>query len=443
MNSSAIDGDPTGKAARDPFESGLLGPVKLRNRIIKAATSEGRSPEGLVTDSLIDFHLDYVRGGVGMTTVAYCCVSEEGASAPGQIVMSDRAAPGLTRLTAAVHAEGGAISAQLGHGGPVCSKKITGVTSVAPSRMVNPTSLEYCRQVTPTEIATVIEKFRDAAVLAAECGFDAVELHFGHNYLPSSFLSPLFNRRKDSYGGDIDGRSRLVREIAHEVRSAVGDSIAVLAKISMEDGVPGGINLAESLRTAQLLDADGNLDALVLTQGSSVMRQMYLFRGEVPVRDFASVMPQPFKTGVYAFGRKMLGEFPYYDLYMLESARQFVPVVTKTQLILLGGITGYDHMVTGLNEGFDFVAMGRALLREPDMVNAIRADHAKATLCTHCNRCMYTVYGRTHCVLDPNSRFGRLQPADTAEFVGLPGRERLAPVPAADTAATAGAVHHV
>ncbi|MGO3326143.1 NADH:flavin oxidoreductase [Gordonia sp. (in: high G+C Gram-positive bacteria)] len=407
----------------DPFEPGRIGPVKLSNRIIKSATSEGRSPEGLVTDELIDFHLDYVRGGVGMTTVAYCCVSKEGASAPGQILMSKRAAPGLSKLTDAVHAEGGAISAQLGHGGPVSSKKITGVTAMAPSRMVNPTSLEYCRQISAAEISGVIEHFRDAAVLAADCGFDAVELHFGHNYLPSSFLSPLFNRRRDSYGGGIDARSKLVREIAREVRTAVGGTIAVTAKISMDDGVPGGIDLAESLRTAQLLDADGNLDALELTQGSSVMKQMYLFRGDVPVRDFASVMPQPFKTGVYAFGRKMLGEYPYYNLYMLESARQFVPVMTRTQLILLGGITNYDHMSTGLNEGFDFVAMGRALLREPDLVNSIRDNRAKQTLCTHCNRCMYTVYGRTHCVLDPDAAFGT---PDNVESLGMPSAARRA-----------------
>lgn len=396
----------------DPFAPARLGPVKLSNRIIKSATSEGRSPDGLVTEDLIDFHLEFVRGGVGMTTVAYCCVSPEGASAPGQILMSSRAAPGLARLTAAVHAEGAAICAQLGHAGPVASKKITGTTAVAPSWMINPTSLEYCREITRTEIADVIERFADAAALAADCGFDAIELHLGHNYLPSAFLSPLFNRRHDEYGGGIDDRSRLVREIAIAVRAAVGDSVAVTAKLSMEDGIPGGIGLAESIRTAQLLDLDGDLDAIELTQGSSVVRQMFLFRGDVPVRDFASVMKQPFKTGVYAFGRKLLGEYPYRDLYMLPSARQFLPAMQSTKLIVLGGITNYDHMVTGLREGFDFVAMGRALLREPNLVNAMRADHAKQTLCTHCNRCMYTVYGRTHCLLNPDAAYGHPKPID-------------------------------
>lgn len=412
----------TSEHEADPFTPVRLGPVTLSNRIIKAATSEGRSPEGLVTDDLIDFHLQFVRGGVGMTTVAYCCVSPEGRSAPGQILMSAEALPGLRRLTEAVHAAGAAISAQLGHAGPVASKKITGVRPVAPSAMINPTSFERCREITRGEIAQVIRQFADAAQVAVDAGFDAVELHFGHNYLPSAFLSPLFNRRRDDYGGGIDQRSRLVREIAAAVRAQVGGAVAVIAKISMIDGVPGGITLDESLRTGQLLDADGNLDAIELTQGSSVVRQMFLFRGDVPVEDFAALMPQPFKTGVRLLGRKVLGEFPYRDLYMLESARQFLPVVRNSKLILLGGITDYGHMTAGLGEGFDMVAIGRALLREPDLLEKVRDDHDRTTLCTHCNRCMYTVYGRTHCVLDPTSAFG---PVDAGAAAALP----LQPVP--------------
>lgn len=390
----------------NPFDSTALGPVRLSNRVIKAATSEGRSPDGLVTQDLIDFHLEFVRGGVGMTTLAYCCVSPEGKSAPGQIVMSPEAIPGLRQLADAVHAEGSAVSAQLGHAGPVATKLITGATPVAPSRMVNPTSFQYCRPITRGEIHTVVDQFADAAQVAVDAGLDAVELHFGHNYLPSSFLSPLFNRRNDEYGGSIDDRSRLVREIAAAVRERVGDSIAVLAKISMIDGVPGSIGLHESLRTVQLLDADANLDAIVLTEGSSVVRQMFLFRGDVPVGDFAALMPQPLKTGVRLFGKKMLGEFEYKDMYMLDDARQFVPLMRNTKLVLLGGITNYGHIATALDEGFDCVAIGRALLREPGLVRSMDDDHHRNSLCNHCNKCMYTVYGRTHCVLNPELVYG-------------------------------------
>lgn len=409
----------------DPFAPVTLGPVTLRNRIIKAATSEGRSPKGLVTDDLIDFHLDFIRGGAGMTTVAYCCVSPEGASAPGQILMSEKSLPGLKRLTDAIHAEGGAISAQLGHAGMVASKKITGVTSMGPSKFVNPSSMEYCRAIRREEIAMVIEQFGAAARIAVGAGFDAVELHFGHNYLPSSFLSPLLNRRKDEYGGSIENRSRFVREIAQRVRAEVEDKIAVIAKISMDDGLPGSIWLNDSIRTAQLLDEDRNLDAIELTQGSSIIRQMYLFRGDVPVSDFAAVVKEPMKTGVRLFGKFALGSFPYKDLYMLDAARQFVPVMKHTKLILLGGINNREHIDTGMREGFDFVAMGRGLLREPDLINRIREDSTVTSRCIHCNKCMYTVYGRTHCVMEPNSHHGALPEADSPYAVD---RERLLPL---------------
>lgn len=401
----------------DPFAPATLGPVTLRNRVIKAATSEGRSPHGLVTDDLIEFHRAFSSGGVGMTTVAYCCVSAEGASAPGQIVMSEAALPGLRKLADAVHGDGAAISAQLGHAGVVAHKKLTGVTPVAPSRFINPASMSYCREITRDEIARVIDRFGAAARVAADAGFDAVELHFGHLYLPSSFLSPLINRRKDEYGGDIDNRSRFCREIARRVRDEIGDRIAVTAKLDMDDGVPGSIWVDEALRTAALLDADATLDAIELTQGSSVFKPMYLFRGDVPVREFAKVMPQPMRTGIRFFGRWAMGDYPYHDLHMLDNARQFVPVMRNTKLILLGGITNREHAETGMREGFDFVAMGRALLREPDLVSKMVSDPAARSRCTHNNKCMVTVFGRTHCVLDPVQRYGaaKMLPAN-----GLP-----------------------
>jgi len=398
----------------DPFSPMTIGPVRLRNRIIKAATSEGRSPEGLVTDDLIEFHRRFGAGGVGMTTVAYCCVSPEGASAPGQIVMEQRSIAGLRKLTDTVHETGAAISAQLGHAGVVASKTITGVRAVGPSRFINPSSLQYCREIRSDEIERAIDQFGDAAEIAIAAGFDAVELHFGHLYLPSSFLSPRLNRRKDEYGGDIDNRSRFVRRIAQRVREVVGESIAVIAKLSMDDGIRGSIWLDESLRTAQLLDHDGNLDALELTQGSSVYKPMYLFRGDVPVDDFAAAMKQPVSTGIRLFGKRVMGDYPYRDMYMLESARQFVPLMKNTRLILLGGITTREHMVTGLQEGFDFIAVGRALLREPDLLNRMIRDPSARSRCNHNNKCMVTVFGRTHCVLDPAARYSPV--SRTTEF---------------------------
>lgn len=389
----------------DPFQPASLGPVRLRNRIIKAATSEGRSPKGVVTDELIEFHRRFADGGVGMTTLAYCCIAREGASAPGQIVMDYRAIPGLKKLTDTMHDAGAAVCAQLGHAGVVASKKITGVRAVGPSKFVNPSSREYCREITRPEIKHVVDQFATATEVAIESGFDAVEMHFGHLYLPSSFLSPLLNRRKDDYGGGIENRARFVREIAQRVREVAGNRIAVTAKVNMDDGIRGGIWLDESLCTAKLLDQDGNLDAIELTQGSSVFKPMYLFRGDTPVDEFAAMMAQPIRLGLRVIGKRVMGDYPYRDLYMFESARQFVPAVKNTRLILLGGITNREHMVAGLREGFDFVAIGRALLREPDLIRRMMDDPTVQSRCIHCNKCMLTVFGRTHCVLDPGQRY--------------------------------------
>jgi 2,4-dienoyl-CoA reductase-like NADH-dependent reductase (Old Yellow Enzyme family) len=288
----------------------------------------------------------------------------------------------------------------------VAPKRHTGVTALAPSRFINPTSFAYCREITRDEIASVTEQFAAAAQVAVDAGFDAVELHYGHLYLPSSFLSPLINRRKDAYGGSIDNRSRFVREIAARVRETVGTQVAVIAKLNMDDSLPGSIWIDEALRTAQLLDSDATLDAIELTQGSSVYKPMYLFRGDVPVKEFAKVMPPALRPGVRLAGKRVMGSYPYRDLYMLDAARQFVPVLGNTKLILLGGITNRDHLEAGLREGFDFMAMGRALLREPGLVNAMVADPATRSRCTHNNKCMVTVFSRTHCVLDPVQRYG-------------------------------------
>src|SRR5690606_18837231 len=134
------------KEALDIFSPIKLGSITLPNGIIKAATSEGRSPEGKVTQSLIDFHRGFIEGGTGMTTLAYCAISPEGFAAPGEILMIRENIPGLKKFTESMHDAGGMVSAQLGHAGPVAHKSITGVQPIAPSRFRNPTSFQMCRE---------------------------------------------------------------------------------------------------------------------------------------------------------------------------------------------------------------------------------------------------------------------------------------------------------
>lgn len=385
-------------SATDVFAPAKLGPVTLPNRTIKAATSEGRSPDGKVTQALIDFHRGFIEGGVGMTTIAYCAISRAGFAAPGEILMTRENLPGLTRFTEAMHAAGGAASAQLGHAGPVASKQITGFKPVAPSRFRNPSSFQLCREITREEMQQVISQFAHAAQVAVDAGFDAIELHFGHLYLVSAFFSPWINKRTDAYGDSIENRTRFAREILLAVKEQIQDRLAIIIKLSMDDGIKGSIWLDESTQTARILDETGAADAIELTMGSSVYHQMYLFRGDTDIEGMAATQTGVYKLGVKLFGKRILGEYPYEHLYMLESARQFQPVVHNAELILLGGINDYAHIRTAMAHGFPFVAMGRALLREPALLNRMQTEADAQGRCIHCNKCMATVFSTTNCV---------------------------------------------
>ena len=385
----------------DPFAPATLGPVTLRNRILKAATFEGMTREHVVSESLIEFHRRAAAGGVGMTTVAYCAVSPEGCGTPNEIVLTPEALPGLQRLADVVHAEGAAVSAQIGHAGAVAAA--TGHRGVSPSPVFSPLAMRRTREVTAADIRRIIDEFAAAARVVADGGFDAVEIHLGHGYLPSEFLSPKLNKRSDEWGGTLVNRARFPRAICTAVREAVGDGLAVLAKLNMADGVPGGLWIDESVEVARLLEADGALDAIELTGGSSLQNPMYLFRGEAPIHEMAAVFPQPMRLGFKLFGKRFLPSYPFEEAYFLPYARQFREAVTMP-LVLLGGINRRDTIERAMDEGFEFVAMGRALLREPDLVRKLAEGDETEGLCIHCNKCMPTIFRGTHCVLVPESR---------------------------------------
>lgn len=385
--------------APDVFNPAKLGPLTLRNRVIKAATFEARTPDALVTDDLIEYHRLPAAGGVAMTTVAYCAVSPGGRTGGNQIWMRPHAVPGLRRLTEAIHAEGAAISAQIGHAGPVADARSNQATALAPVRFFNPIAMRFAQKATREDIDDVLAAHAHAARLAVDAGFDAVEIHLGHNYLASAFLSPLLNRRDDEFGGSLQNRAKVARGLVMAVRRAVRQQVAVTAKLNMTDGIRGGITVDEALTTARWLQDDGGLDAIELTAGSSLVNPMYLFRGDAPVKEFAAAFKPPLRWGIRMTGHRFFREYPYRDAYLLREARLFRAELT-IPLILLGGITNRTTMDLAMAEGFEFVAMARALLAEPALVNRIAAEGSQVrSACTHCNQCMATIYRRTHCVV--------------------------------------------
>lgn len=388
--------------APDVFAPAVLGPVTLRNRTVKAATFEGCTPHGQVTDELIDFHLAPARGGIGLTTVAYLAVAPEGRTHAEQIVVGEPTLAGLTRLADAVHQTGAAIAGQVGHAGPVANGRSNGVKAIAASRMPSPLSMQFIGSASERDLTRVTRAYVAAAGTLVRAGFDVLELHMAHSYLISSFLAPGLNRREDRWGGSLENRARLARQIARAVREEIGDAAAVTAKVSLGDGFPGGVRTEDGMEIARLLEADGHLDALQLSGGSSLMNPMYLFRGAVPLKEFAASMPPLVRFGLKTpMGRSFLKTYPFEEAYFWDKATSFREALS-IPLMLLGGINERDTMDRAMGAGFDFVAMGRAVLREPDLVNRLASGVASQGVCIHCNRCMPTIYSErgTHCPVD-------------------------------------------
>lgn len=372
-----------------------LGPIQLRNRVIKAATFEGRCERNRVSDSLVEFHREVAAGGVAMTTLAFCAVSRNARGAPGELVLDPESVPGLRTLADAVHSEGALVAAQMGHAGAVAAG--IGVKAVSPSPFFSPLAMQRTRGLEDAEITSIIDDFATGAGLLADAGFDAVELHFGHGYLISEFLSPKLNKRTDRWGGSVEARARFAREIARATRESVNPKVAVTAKLNMDDGARGGLWLTDSIRTARLLEADGHLDAIELTCGSSLQNPMYLFRGEVPLDEMSIAVPKVLRPGFKVAGGIFLKEYPFTEAYMRAPARQFREALDMP-LILLGGINRADTIEQAVAEGFEAVAIGRALLRDPELLTRFAKGDAEG-LCTHCNKCMPSIYTGTRCVL--------------------------------------------
>ena len=387
-------------SAPDVLSPVQLGPLTLRNRVVKAATFEGMTPGALVSRQLVDFHATLARGGVGLTTVAYLAVSPEGRTHRDQVFLREAALPGLRRLTDAVHAEGAAVAAQIGHAGPVANGRSNHAQAIAPSRMPSPLSMQLVRAATEADLARVVRDYVSGVRLAVRAGFDALELHLGHGYLLSSFLSPNINRRRDRYGGSLENRARFPLRVLRAVRDEVGDEVALYAKLGMSDGVRGGLQVEDSLEVARQLEGERLVDALQLSAGSSLTNPMYFFRGPVPLREFAATMPRAVRLGLRTpVGKGFLREYPYEEAFLLPKARRFRELL-GLPLMLLGGISTKATMDLAMDEGFDLVALGRPLLRDPDLVDRLRSGELAASTCTHCNLCVPSIYSGTRCVLD-------------------------------------------
>lgn len=373
------------------FTPVTLGPLTLRNRSIRSAAFESMCPGNVPSPQLLAYHRSVAAGGVGMTTVAYAAVTRSGLSFDRQLWMRPEIVPGLRELTDAVHAEGAAASIQLGHCGNMSHKSICGCLPVGASSGFNLYSPTFVRGLRADELPEMAKAYGRSVCLAREAGFDAVEIHAGHGYLISQFLSPSTNHRKDEFGGTLANRMRFMEMVMEEVMKAAGNDMAVLVKMNMRDGFRGGMELDESLQVARKLQELG-AHALVLSGGFVSKAPMYVMRGEMPIRTMTHYMTCWWlKYGVRLVGKYMIPSVPFREAYFLEDALKFREAL-DIPFVYVGGLVSRQKIEEVLNHGFEAVQMGRALLNEPDFVNRMRREENARCNCRHSNYCIARMY---------------------------------------------------
>ena len=381
-----------------------IGPVTLRNRIIRSAAFENMAYGNKPSQDLMDYHVAVARGGVGMTTLAYASVNRSGLSFDGQLWMREEIVPALKEITDAIHAEGAKASIQLGHCGNMTHRSTCGCMPVGASGGFNLYSPTFMRRMREDEIYSLVDDFGHSVELARQAGFDCVEIHAGHGYLISQFLSPYTNHRHDRFGGSLENRMRVMQMVIHRVMEVAGDDMGVIVKMNMHDGFRRGMQREECLEVARELERLG-VHAIVLSAGFVSKAPMEVMRGAMPLRTFAYYMdPRKFwwlKAFVRLFGRVVIPTVPYKDAYFLEDAKQFREAV-NLPLIYVGGMVSKSSIEEVLGSGFAAVQMARALIHDTDFVNKLRDGEVECSGCRHSNYCigrMYTLEMKcNHCV---------------------------------------------
>lgn len=360
-----------------PFlQPARIGPLPLRNRLVRAATSETMATEdGSATEALVRLYADLARGGAGLILTGHIYVEPRGQYEPRQLGLDrdERIVP-LRRVTDAVHAQGGVIFAELSHAGS--QSIIRGVTPVAPSVVPNAIFARPPVELGEADILAIIAAFAAAARRAVQAGFDGIHLHGGNGYLLSQFNSPLANRRTDAWGGDADRRRRFILAVYRAVRDAVGPDVPVTLRLGMADAVPGGLTLAEGLDHARALAAAG-LDAIEVSFGV-----MASYRQNI--RPYVGV------TRGQALADGMLHRLfarPVPEAYYRDFAHRLKEAVT-TPVILVGGLRSTEVMSEIVASGdADLLALARPFVREPDLPNKIAQGRRGAVACVSCNIC--------------------------------------------------------
>ena len=355
------------------------GNLILRNRFVRSATYDGCAERsGRVSDEQIRLFSDLAAGGVALIVTGLTYVHASGQiSAFQNSLAHDDSITSFKELTTVVHERGAKIAAQLFHAGRERAKFVQSKENpaLAPSLLDEfQSSPESYRVMTEKDVWEVIHSFGWAAWRARESGFDAVQVHAAHGYLPSQFLSPLTNHRTDEWGGKLENRLRFHREIYQEIKTRVGQDYPVLIKIGVQDGLPNGLSFEEGKQAARLLSECGYY-ALEISLG---------LRG----KGYAN---SEFRTQING---------PDQEAYFREWCKEIKSEV-KVPVMIVGGLRSINRMEEILNRGdADFISLCRPLIREPQLINRWEKDGTYVPKCISCNGCFEAILKRQplHCV---------------------------------------------
>lgn len=343
------------------FEESSINRMSLKNRFVRAATWEGlATPEGAVTPKLIEMMVSLAKGGVGLIISSHSYVSPEGQGTPWQLgVYEDKLVPGLREMTSAVHNNGGKIIMQLAHAGQYAEELSAGVAALAVSDS-DDFAEKQIKIITKKDIQHLISSYSQAAKRALDADFDGIEIHSGHGYLLSQFLSPAYNKRQDEYGGPVENRMRIHLEIYHAVRAIVGEDYPILIKMNCADFTEKGLTIEDSIRMAKQF-ADAGFDAIEVSGG--IIRTGKL---------------SPSRPGITTEDK---------EAYFREYARRLKSEI-KTPLILVGGLRSFEVADKVIADGIaDYISMSRPFIREPDLINRWKKGDMRKAECKSDNLC--------------------------------------------------------
>jgi 2,4-dienoyl-CoA reductase-like NADH-dependent reductase (Old Yellow Enzyme family) len=378
------------KQLEDTFEDRYLAGLKLKNTYIKSATFEGMYDDGMPNQKLIDHHVSMAKGGVALTTISYGGVSKDARTFKTQMYINDRSLSQLKILKEKVHKAGGKVSIQLTHCG-YFSKNTEFKRPLAPSKVFNEygvlAGIVFSRAMTLNDIENVTNDFVISAKRLKEIGFDAVELHMGHGYLLSQFLSPWTNKRKDAYGGSIENRARFPLMVFDRVQKEVGKDFPIIVKLNLSDGFKGGFSLEESAYVCKELEKR-NCSLVVLSGGFTSKTPFYLMRGAVPLKGMIkNGTSWAEKLTMALFGPMIIKKYAFDENFFLNQAKEIRKQVSLP-LAYLGGVDSKNGIEKIVNEGFEFIALARPLIHDSNFLLKLKSGEITKTGCNRCNECI-------------------------------------------------------